>query len=85
MREHDGVKYRIDMEDVYSTPTDGVNEIYKKGYVYYIADYDYDSPDWYDTESEAVIAAEHMIGRLDSEREGPCAEYDISSGYEDHD
>ena len=42
MREHDGVKYRIHIEDVYSTPTAGVNEIYKKGYVYYIDDYDYE-------------------------------------------
>jgi len=84
MREYDSVKYKVETTEVHEY-THGDHEEYKTGYVYYIDDYDYESPDWYETESEAVIASEHMIGRLDSEREGPCAEYDISPGYEDHD
>lgn len=68
MREYDGAKYKISQEEI-SISSNGEHEEYKKGYVYYIDDYDFESPEWYDTESEAVIAAEHMIGRLDSARE----------------
>lgn len=83
MQEYDGVKFKIQTVDIIA-PSSSEHEEYTDGYVYYIDSYDYESPEWYETESEAVIAAEDMIGRLDSEREGPGADYDISPGYEDH-
>lgn len=71
MREHDGVKYKIEPIEVeIATGRDAEHCETKWGYSYYIEDYDHDSDEWYDTESEAVIAAENMIGKLDSEREG---------------
>ena len=68
MRAYDGVKYKIEPIEV-TTATSGEHEEYKTGYSYYIDDYDHESDEWYDTESEAVIAAEDMIGILDSARE----------------
>jgi len=73
MRKHDGMTYEIIPIEVIKSSS-GEHEEYITGYEYTIfdvyADYEpHHSDDWYDTESEAVIAAERMIGRLDSERD----------------
>lgn len=87
MRKHDGMTYEIIPIEVLKFIS-GEHEEYTTGYEYTIftcPDEPHHSDEWYETESEAVIAAEDMIGRLDSEREGPGVDYDISPGYEDHD
>lgn len=70
MRTHDGIKYKIEpIEIEIATGRHAEHCETKWGYSYYIDDYDYESDEWYETESEAIIAAEDMIGRLDSARE----------------
>lgn len=68
MREHDGVKYKIETTDV-TIASSSEHEEYKTGYVYTLIDAidtycgyeDYESDEWFDDESEAVIAAENKI------------------------
>lgn len=74
MREHDGMKYEIIPIEVIKVSS-SEHEEYITGYEYTIFDVYADnephySDEWYETESEAVIAAERMIAQLDSDREG---------------
>ena len=73
MREHEGVKYKIEPIEVeIATGRHSEHCETKWGYTYTILNAcetyngydDHESDEWYDSENEAVIAAEHMIDTL---------------------
>ena len=76
-------EYEIHETDVAIAST-SEHEEYKTGYVFTIFDVyagsDHESDEWYETESEAVIAAEHMIDTLE---DGPDdCDYDTPNYFE---
>ena len=71
MKTYDGVKYKINPIEV-SIATRGEHEEYKTGYDYRLIDAidtycgyeDYESDEWYETEEDAIVAAENMIDKF---------------------
>lgn len=80
MNEYNNYKYKIEPCEVeIATHPAAENPEYKTGYTYTILDVwlmggDEESSEWYDTESEAAIAAEEKIDELNEGRE---PDYDV--------